>query len=84
MNGSTLSKTSDVLIDKRYSLVISLSQFSNQRLVPFCNVLQSTANVQFSCTADHEAVSRCNLVQYTNALPSDYVVCYRVTGNPKP
>jgi len=45
--------------------------YSNRPIAPFCNRLQTSPS-RLSCTLDREAVSVCNLAQFTSAIPAEY------------
>ena len=47
---------------------------SGQPPAPFCELLESTSPTSLSCTADREAVSRCNRVGFAEDLPADFQV----------
>ena len=57
-------------IDTLYGVPI----YSGQPPAPFCELLESTSPTSLSCTADHEAVSRCNRVGFVEDLPDEFQV----------
>ena len=51
--------------------------YRNKPIAPFCDYL-TPSNGDTGCTYDRSAVSQCNMVQYTSALPNEYHVLHIV------
>ena len=52
-----------------------LSDYRNQPIAPFCNVLQNISTFpNLTCNIDRTAVAFCNLFQLLEAIPKEYQV----------